>query len=143
MFSCFHKQQQTDNVKVNRNISREVNECWRISGVSLLSETVGTNAEARHAVTRQQGLGEGKELNHEGRQDQEEKETEGLVPLDEASLYLRALEGFLMVLSTEGDMIFLSSNVSKYMGLTQVSKNLCVPTQTLFQDWKMTLLLVS
>uniref|UniRef100_A0A3B5BF01 Endothelial PAS domain protein 1b n=1 Tax=Stegastes partitus TaxID=144197 RepID=A0A3B5BF01_9TELE len=35
------------------------------------------------------------------------------------SMYLRTLEGFLMVLSTEGDMIFLSDNVTKYMGLTQ------------------------
>uniref|UniRef100_A0A3B5B3E6 Endothelial PAS domain protein 1b n=1 Tax=Stegastes partitus TaxID=144197 RepID=A0A3B5B3E6_9TELE len=34
-------------------------------------------------------------------------------------MYLRTLEGFLMVLSTEGDMIFLSDNVTKYMGLTQ------------------------
>lgn len=35
-------------------------------------------------------------------------------------MYLNVLEGFLMVLSSEGDMIFLSDNVSKYMGLTQV-----------------------
>ncbi|KAG8009201.1 Endothelial PAS domain-containing protein 1 [Nibea albiflora] len=35
-------------------------------------------------------------------------------------MYLGVLEGFLVVLSTEGDMIFLSDNVSKYMGLTQV-----------------------
>uniref|UniRef100_A0A3B3YGN4 Endothelial PAS domain protein 1b n=1 Tax=Poecilia mexicana TaxID=48701 RepID=A0A3B3YGN4_9TELE len=47
------------------------------------------------------------------------KETEGLNPLDETSMYLKILEGFLMVLSTMGDMIFLSDNVSKYMGLSQ------------------------
>uniref|UniRef100_A0A665TNB7 PAS domain-containing protein n=1 Tax=Echeneis naucrates TaxID=173247 RepID=A0A665TNB7_ECHNA len=35
------------------------------------------------------------------------------------NLYLRILEGFLMVLSSEGDMIYLSDNISKYMGLTQ------------------------
>uniref|UniRef100_A0A3Q2P1H8 Endothelial PAS domain protein 1 n=1 Tax=Fundulus heteroclitus TaxID=8078 RepID=A0A3Q2P1H8_FUNHE len=34
-------------------------------------------------------------------------------------MYLKILEGFLMVLSTTGDMIFLSDNVSKYMGLSQ------------------------
>lgn len=38
---------------------------------------------------------------------------------DETSMYLRILEGFLMVVSTDGDMIFLSDNVSRYMGLTQ------------------------
>uniref|UniRef100_A0A8D2ZUL6 Endothelial PAS domain-containing protein 1-like n=1 Tax=Scophthalmus maximus TaxID=52904 RepID=A0A8D2ZUL6_SCOMX len=32
---------------------------------------------------------------------------------------LSILEGFLMVLSAEGDMIYLSDNISKYMGLTQ------------------------
>uniref|UniRef100_A0A8C7ZUS2 Uncharacterized protein n=1 Tax=Oryzias sinensis TaxID=183150 RepID=A0A8C7ZUS2_9TELE len=38
---------------------------------------------------------------------------------EEMNMYLRVMEGFVMVLSTEGDMIFLSDNVSKYMGLTQ------------------------
>nr|WNN25251.1 hypoxia-inducible factor 1 [Harrimaniidae sp.] len=36
------------------------------------------------------------------------------------SYYLKALEGFIMVLTEEGDMAFLSENVSKYLGLTQV-----------------------
>ncbi|XP_078000989.1 hypoxia-inducible factor 1-alpha-like [Glandiceps talaboti] len=36
------------------------------------------------------------------------------------SYYLKALEGFMMVLTQEGDMAFLSENVSKYLGLTQV-----------------------
>uniref|UniRef100_A0A673AWM3 Endothelial PAS domain protein 1b n=1 Tax=Sphaeramia orbicularis TaxID=375764 RepID=A0A673AWM3_9TELE len=46
--------------------------------------------------------------------------TEGnLCTSEETSLYLRILEGFLMVVSTDGDMIFLSDNVSRYMGLTQ------------------------
>lgn len=35
------------------------------------------------------------------------------------SFYLKALEGFLMVLSDDGDMIYLSENVCKCMGLTQ------------------------
>lgn len=36
--------------------------------------------------------------------------------------YLKALEGFLMVLSEDGDMVYLSENVSKSMGLTQVAR---------------------
>uniref|UniRef100_A0A8D0CF76 Hypoxia-inducible factor 3-alpha n=1 Tax=Salvator merianae TaxID=96440 RepID=A0A8D0CF76_SALMN len=34
--------------------------------------------------------------------------------------YLKALDGFLMVLTEEGDMIYLSENVSKYLGLSQL-----------------------
>ncbi|XP_068110522.1 hypoxia-inducible factor 1-alpha isoform X2 [Hyperolius riggenbachi] len=33
--------------------------------------------------------------------------------------YLKALEGFVMVLTEEGDMIYMSENVNKCMGLTQ------------------------
>ncbi|XP_030629857.1 endothelial PAS domain-containing protein 1 isoform X2 [Chanos chanos] len=36
------------------------------------------------------------------------------------SLYLKSLEGFVAVVTSDGDMIFLSENISKYMGLTQV-----------------------
>lgn len=50
----------------------------------------------------------------------EEKETMSSEASEETNMYLRILEGFLMVLSTDGDMIYLSDNVSKYMGLTQV-----------------------
>lgn len=35
-------------------------------------------------------------------------------------LFLRALEGFLLVLSGDGDMVYLSENVNRYLGLTQV-----------------------
>lgn len=34
-------------------------------------------------------------------------------------LYLKALDGFVMVLTDDGDMIYISDNVNKYMGLTQ------------------------
>lgn len=37
------------------------------------------------------------------------------------NLYLKALEGFIAVVTQDGDMIFLSENVNKYMGLTQVT----------------------
>ncbi|XP_075060226.1 endothelial PAS domain-containing protein 1 [Mixophyes fleayi] len=36
------------------------------------------------------------------------------------SLYLKALEGFVAVVTQDGDMIFLSESINKYMGLTQV-----------------------
>ncbi|KAL1254621.1 hypothetical protein QQF64_016850, partial [Cirrhinus molitorella] len=49
--------------------------------------------------------------------DEEEKENELESQLN--SFYLKALEGFLMVLSEDGDMVYLSENVSKSMGLTQ------------------------
>lgn len=40
------------------------------------------------------------------------------------SFYLKALEGFIMMVTQDGDIIFLSENTSKYMGLTQVSSNI-------------------
>uniref|UniRef100_A0A8C6TVW5 Endothelial PAS domain protein 1b n=1 Tax=Neogobius melanostomus TaxID=47308 RepID=A0A8C6TVW5_9GOBI len=46
----------------------------------------------------------------------ENKEEEG--QLD--SLYLKSLEGFITVVTSDGDMVFLSENISKFMGLTQV-----------------------
>uniref|UniRef100_A0A2K5JVS6 Uncharacterized protein n=1 Tax=Colobus angolensis palliatus TaxID=336983 RepID=A0A2K5JVS6_COLAP len=41
-------------------------------------------------------------------------------PLD--ACYLKALEGFVMVLTTEGDMAYLSENVSKHLGLSQIAE---------------------
>ncbi|KAK0131586.1 Endothelial PAS domain-containing protein 1 [Merluccius polli] len=38
----------------------------------------------------------------------------------EADLYLEVSEGFLLVVSAMGDMVFVSDNVSKYIGQTQV-----------------------
>uniref|UniRef100_A0A8C1AN71 Hypoxia-inducible factor 1-alpha n=1 Tax=Cyprinus carpio carpio TaxID=630221 RepID=A0A8C1AN71_CYPCA len=49
--------------------------------------------------------------------DESEKENEVESQLN--SFYLKALEGFLMVLSEDGDMVYLSENVSKSMGLSQ------------------------
>lgn len=34
--------------------------------------------------------------------------------------YLKALDGFLMVLSEDGDMIYISENINKCLGLAQV-----------------------
>lgn len=36
------------------------------------------------------------------------------------SMYLKSLEGFVTVVTSDGDMIFLSENINKFMGLTQV-----------------------
>ncbi|MCI4384463.1 hypothetical protein PGIGA_G00039110 [Pangasianodon gigas] len=36
------------------------------------------------------------------------------------TLYLKSLQGFVAVVTSEGDMIFLSENISKFMGLSQV-----------------------
>lgn len=36
------------------------------------------------------------------------------------SLYLKSLEGFITVVTSDGDMIFLSENINKFLGLTQV-----------------------
>lgn len=36
------------------------------------------------------------------------------------SFYLKALDGFVLVLTQDGDMIYMSENVNKCMGLTQV-----------------------
>lgn len=47
----------------------------------------------------------------------------GLEPLD--ACYLKALEGFVMVLTAEGDMAYLSENVSKHLGLSQVRRAAC------------------
>jgi hypothetical protein len=38
--------------------------------------------------------------------------------------FLRALEGFLLVVSADGDMIFLSENINEYLGITQVCSNM-------------------
>lgn len=37
------------------------------------------------------------------------------------SLFLNALEGFLLVTTTDGDIVFISENVNRYLGLSQVS----------------------
>uniref|UniRef100_A0A3B1IZK7 Endothelial PAS domain protein 1b n=1 Tax=Astyanax mexicanus TaxID=7994 RepID=A0A3B1IZK7_ASTMX len=36
------------------------------------------------------------------------------------SLYVKSLEGFVSVVTSDGDIIFLSENINKFMGLTQV-----------------------
>ncbi|KAI1897863.1 hypothetical protein AGOR_G00087640 [Albula goreensis] len=51
---------------------------------------------------------------------QEESQSESDMDSQLNGFYLKALEGFLMVLSEDGDMVYLSENVSKCMGLSQL-----------------------
>lgn len=46
------------------------------------------------------------------------------------NLYLKSLQGFIAVVTSEGDMIFLSENISKFMGLTQVNLFFLFPSLT-------------
>ncbi|KAK9530199.1 hypothetical protein VZT92_011719 [Zoarces viviparus] len=83
---------------------------------TLLKGETGTKAKASHTLTCGQVMGR---HGCDGGREEKENETEDVEASEETNLYLRILEGFLIVLSTEGDMIYLSDNVSKYMGLTQ------------------------
>ncbi|KAK7904370.1 hypothetical protein WMY93_016977 [Mugilogobius chulae] len=51
--------------------------------------------------------------------DEESMDEESDLEVQLSSSYLKALEGFLMVLSEDGDMIYLSENVNKCLGLAQ------------------------
>lgn len=52
----------------------------------------------------------------ESKDDEEEEED----PMD--TFYPQALAGFIMVTTEEGDMIYLTENVSKHIGITQVTE---------------------
>ncbi|XP_010733559.2 endothelial PAS domain-containing protein 1 [Larimichthys crocea] len=89
---------------------------------TLLRGKTGTKTPVQSSHTVKNGqVTEGGEEQRErdGERDVEEKKNKDVATLEETNMYLRVLEGFLVVLSTVGDIIFLSDNVSKYMGLTQ------------------------
>ncbi|XP_074520129.1 endothelial PAS domain-containing protein 1 [Halichoeres trimaculatus] len=87
---------------------------------ALLKGNPGIKAEGGKAVKCGQSNGSAECQESDRACDEEEKGAEeDAEPSEETNMYLRTLEGFLMVLSSQGDMIFLSHNVSKYMGLTQ------------------------
>lgn len=44
--------------------------------------------------------------------------------LKEESVFLKSLDGFILVVSSEGDFVYLSENVSDYLGITQVNIHL-------------------
>ncbi|KAM6898844.1 endothelial PAS domain-containing protein 1 isoform 2-T2 [Lycodopsis pacificus] len=84
--------------------------------LKAVSGEPGTKAKASHILTCGQVM---ERHGCDGGREEKESETEEVEASEETNLYLRILEGFLIVLSAEGDMIYLSDNVSKYMGLTQ------------------------
>lgn len=47
-------------------------------------------------------------------------DTEEKMNVSNESMFLKSLEGFLLVLSPEGDFVYLSENVNEYLGITQV-----------------------
>lgn len=49
---------------------------------------------------------------------EEEEEEKDEDPMD--AFYPQALAGFIMVMTEEGDMIYLTENVNKHIGITQV-----------------------
>ncbi|XP_035468919.2 endothelial PAS domain-containing protein 1 isoform X2 [Scophthalmus maximus] len=87
---------------------------------TLLKVNAASEAWTSHTVGYGQVLGGGEQWRAcDGGHDDGEKDAETAQAMEETNMYLSILEGFLMVLSAEGDMIYLSDNISKYMGLTQ------------------------
>lgn len=40
-------------------------------------------------------------------------------------IFLKALDGFVIILSSDGDIVYLSQNVSDYLGISQVNHLNC------------------
>lgn len=59
----------------------------------------------------------GEKRDEEKAEEEEEEED----PMD--TFYPEALAGFIMVMTEEGDMIYLTENVSKHIGIAQVRQN--------------------
>lgn len=57
----------------------------------------------------------------ENQKEECEEEEEEEDPMD--AFYPEALAGFIMVMTEEGDMIYLTENVSRHIGITQVHSN--------------------
>ena len=67
-----------------------------------------------------------------------ECKTEEDIPNDQ-SLMLKSMDGFVLVVSAEGDFVYVSENVSEYLGISQVSIGLklkCLNVYSLTQDIK-------
>ncbi|KAI1894043.1 hypothetical protein AGOR_G00129930 [Albula goreensis] len=69
-----------------------------------------------HSLLRSDSGSEKAESGTENDEEKEEEEEEETID----KFYPRALAGFIMVLSEEGDMIYLSDCVSKHIGITQL-----------------------
>lgn len=60
-----------------------------------------------------------KQETEEEQKGEEENEEEGVEdPMD--AFYPQALAGFIMVMTEEGDLIYLTENVNRHIGITQV-----------------------
>lgn len=97
-------------------------------------ENTDRNVENGHTLPPFAGLSDGGEEQRSssdgGCGDVEPAQTEELKTVEETDMILSVLEGFLMVLTAHGDIIYLSDNVSKYMGLSQVQTLTCFFTDT-------------
>lgn len=49
------------------------------------------------------------------------KEEDQLLDKIDENLVMKALDGFLIILSTEGDVIYVSENIQEYIGIQQVN----------------------
>ncbi|CAB1311864.1 unnamed protein product [Coregonus sp. 'balchen'] len=67
----------------------------------------------------EEGARETRERREVGDREMGERREEGEREIGETDLYLRILGGFVVLVTTEGDMIYLSDNIREYMGLTQ------------------------
>ncbi|XP_029934205.1 endothelial PAS domain-containing protein 1 [Myripristis murdjan] len=93
-----------------------------LSYIRIHTLLAGAQMETSQTVKYRQPVEERPHLERraqDGGRNEEGKELEELVAVEETEMYMRMMEGFLMVVSADGDMIFLSDNVSKHMGLTQ------------------------
>lgn len=49
------------------------------------------------------------------------KEEDQLLDKIDENLVMKALDGFLIILSTEGDVIYVSENIQEHIGIQQVN----------------------
>lgn len=69
------------------------------------------------------------ETMHDGGSDEEEDSKAALneLALEREKLALLSLDGFLMVLSADGDITYVSENILEYLGISQVCYSLNIP----------------
>nr|AAT72404.1 hypoxia-inducible factor 1 alpha [Palaemon pugio] len=83
--------------------ARTISMLDKASVMRLTIAFLKTRALCHACLTKKSDMGEGKKLD-----------------LEMDSLFMKALDGFLLVLSTEGDIIYSSENIATFLGLPQV-----------------------